>query len=62
MGSWFGGGKKREEPVIAPPPPPEPVVTDPEKVKRIGRTQLISSSSRGVLGNPETSRKLLSVG
>lgn len=61
MGFLFGGGKK-EEPVIAPPPPaPEPVVTDPEKAKRVGRAQLISTSSRGVLGNPETSRKLLTV-
>lgn len=35
--------------------------TDPEKQKRTGRAALISSSSRGVLGNASTSNKKLSV-
>lgn len=63
MGSFFGGGSKKQErqpepePVVVQPPPSE----DPEKVKRIGRSQLISTSSRGVLGNANTSNKKLSV-
>lgn len=61
MASWFGGGKKKQEPVIVQAPPPEPVKTDPERAKRLGRTQLISTSSRGVLGNATTSGKKLSV-
>lgn len=60
MGSWFGGGKK-EEPVMQAPPPPVQSSSnqDPEALKRIGRSALIASSSRGVLGNATTSRKQL---
>lgn len=32
---------------------------DPEALKRIGRASLITSSQRGVLGNPDTSNKKL---
>lgn len=32
---------------------------DPEALKRIGRASLITSSQRGVLGNPDTSKKNL---
>lgn len=66
MASWFGGGKKdagRQE--IAPPPPAAPAALpaaeDPEKLKRVGRAQLISTSARGVLGNATTSGKQLSI-
>ena len=62
MGGFLGiGGKKSDSP---PPPKPQPVVVpteDPENKKRIGRSQLISSSARGVLGNANTSGKKLSV-
>lgn len=34
---------------------------DPEKQRRIGRAALITTSSRGVLGNATTSNKKLSV-
>jgi len=65
MGSLFGGGSKKEQRLPEPVPPPAAAAPssteDPEKLKRVGRAQLISSSARGVLGNPITGSKKLSV-
>lgn len=63
MGSLFGGGKK-EEPRPEPQAPSVPIqdsTDDPSRTKKVGRTNLISSSSRGVLGNANTTSKKLSV-
>lgn len=59
---------KGEEPASATPPPAAPDVTtggddeDQDRLKRVGRAQLITSSQRGVLTEAETSnRKLFGV-
>ena len=59
MGSLFGK-KKKEEPKFVPPPAPVEPAQDPEKLKRIGRSALIATSERGVLGNATVSGKKLS--
>ena len=56
----FSGPKKVD--AVAPTPPP--VVTNDtkeEKLARVGRASLISTSAQGILGNAQTGRRQLSV-
>lgn len=63
MAFLFGGGNKKNDQPAQDTPPPQaaPVLQqdDPEALKRVGRGSLISTSPRGILGNSNTSRKLL---
>lgn len=56
-----GGGNSAPAPIQAPSVTAEPQQTeaDKEKMKRVGRAALISTSPRGVLGNATTSRQQL---
>lgn len=60
MGSLFGGNKKQDTPAPQPTPVVTPSTDDPERIKKIGRSALIATSTRGVLGNANVSGKKLS--
>ena len=57
----FSGPKKTNSVAPITPPSVTPEASKDEKLARIGRASLISTSAQGLLGNAQTGRKQLSV-
>lgn len=62
VNTLFGSKPKLPQPVQPPVVNNDPAASaDKERLARVGRASLISTSAQGVLGNAQTGRKQLSI-